>query len=230
MRFVVYLWGIFCFAKASWDFKFLQKPRSDKTISLNKILHGFLILSAFILIIVVVLFMLRNSFFIFFYEITLLYYSFFIISMVIFSYRHPDFFNIARNEASRLRYLQSKINGIDVKEVVERLKDIMENEKLYLKNDLSLTKLSELLDLTPHQLSEILNKEMNLNFNIFINRYRIEEAKRILITDKYQTILHIALNSGFNSKTAFNKSFHSAVGLTPKEYRYLHGQDAMQTF
>jgi AraC-like DNA-binding protein len=221
-RIITYLWGLSCFAKSVWDLRFLLKDRSSGTSLLNTIFYTFIAFSVIILATLIVLINADLMYFNIFYKCVLLYYSLFITMLVLYSLRYPYFFNIIRAETSRIRYSNSKVRGLNVKAVIERLQDLMETDKLYLDESLSLSKLSSILDLTPHQLSEILNSELDSNFNSFINNYRIAYAKNLLHSDLARTVLNIALTSGFNSKTAFNKSFYGTVGMTPSEFRNAH--------
>ena len=101
-----------------------------------------------------------------------------------------------------------------------RLREIMEKEQLHLNPDLSLRLLAEYMNLSPNQMSQLLNDGFELNFADFVNGYRLEEFKEKL-TEKnahHLTILAIAYDSGFNSKTVFNTFFKKKMGITPKAY------------
>lgn len=102
-----------------------------------------------------------------------------------------------------------------------RLNALMEIEKPYLDGDLNLLKLSDMVNINAHQLSYLLNSGFNENFFHFVNKYRIEHAKKMLIDDSFQklSMVGIAFESGFNSKTAFNTIFKKMTGLTPSEFR-----------
>lgn len=103
----------------------------------------------------------------------------------------------------------------------DRLLQLMESEKPYLNSDITLPKLAELLDLTTYQTSFLINSCFNENFYLFINRYRIEKCKQMFTDPSFDhlSILGIAFESGFNSKTTFNTAFKKATGLSPKEFR-----------
>lgn len=105
----------------------------------------------------------------------------------------------------------------------KRLMKLMTDQLCFLDCNLNLVKLSTLIDLTPHQLSYVINTGFNMNFFQFVNQYRIEKAKELLINNsKNYTILAIAYDSGFNSKTAFNTTFKKITGQTPTEFLKLH--------
>ena len=103
----------------------------------------------------------------------------------------------------------------------QRLITLMETEKPYLDGDLNLLKLSDRVQINAHQLSYLLNNGFQENFFYFVNKYRVEHAKKMLIDDSFQklSILGIAFESGFNSKTAFNTIFKKMTDMTPSEFR-----------
>ena len=106
----------------------------------------------------------------------------------------------------------------------EKIDAAMRSQKLYLSPELTLDALSETLHIPSKDLSLIFNRHFNSNFYEFINGYRIEEAKRILIdpAHKSKTITQIYLEVGFNSKSVFNTFFKKIVGQTPSEFRHSH--------
>ena len=106
-------------------------------------------------------------------------------------------------------------------EYVSRILKFMDEEKPYLKSNITLDALSELIDVPARELTAVLNGHFKMNFYEFINNYRIKEAKEILAADSNQqkTISDIFLAVGFNSKSVFNTFFKKNVGLTPSEFR-----------
>ncbi len=99
------------------------------------------------------------------------------------------------------------------------LKCMVEKEP-YLENDINLVRLAETLSISAHQLSYIINTGFNENFFQFINRYRVNKAKNLLQKgDEKMTMLAIAFDSGFNSKTTFNTTFKKITNQTPSEFR-----------
>ena len=106
-------------------------------------------------------------------------------------------------------------------EYVSRILKFMDDEKPYLKSNITLDGLSELIDVPARELTAVLNGHFKMNFYEFINNYRIKEAKEILAADSNQqkTISDIFLAVGFNSKSVFNTFFKKNVGLTPSEFR-----------
>lgn len=110
------------------------------------------------------------------------------------------------------------IEGLD--EYIKKIDNIMANEKAYLDPKLTLGKFSESVGIHTHLVSRIINEHYEKNFFDFVNSYRVEEFKEKITQENLVqfTILKLALESGFNSKTTFNKSFKKNTGKTPKEY------------
>lgn len=110
-------------------------------------------------------------------------------------------------------------------EKLEQLKiellELLDSKKPFLDDDLSLVKLANLLTISTHLLSYVINKGFDENFYQFINRYRIEEAKKLILDPKmnHLSILGIGFEVGFNSKTVFNTTFKKITGLTPTEFK-----------
>ena len=102
-----------------------------------------------------------------------------------------------------------------------RLLDYMPVEKPYLDEELSLLKLSLLLNISTNQLSQVINQNLNTSFYQFVNSYRVEEVKQKLTNREFDhySILGIAFESGFNSKSTFNKIFKEETGMTPSQYK-----------
>jgi YesN/AraC family two-component response regulator len=103
---------------------------------------------------------------------------------------------------------------------IEELIQLMEVDKPYLNPDLTLNGLAEKLEISPRELSLMLNSELKLSFFNFVNKYRIKEAEQML-SDKTnkKTILEILYQVGFNNKSAFNRVFKEFTGFTPTEFR-----------
>lgn len=102
-----------------------------------------------------------------------------------------------------------------------RLLEAMADKKPYLNSDLTLPELADQLSMSPHNLSEIINTELDQNFYDFVNGYRVDEVKARL-TDPRQRgvpLLSLALDCGFNSKSSFNAAFKKRAGMTPSQYR-----------
>lgn len=108
----------------------------------------------------------------------------------------------------------------DLSNKKKELEQMMKSNSLYRNSTLALVDVSEALGISKEQVSIIINHGFNVNFNDYVNSYRIEEIeKRFQGGDISNfTILGIALDSGFNSKTTFNRAFKKHTGLTPIQY------------
>ncbi len=121
----------------------------------------------------------------------------------------------------RKKYQGITLNPQFAEVCLNRLNYLVDNEKIYLDENISLQSLAEKLNIQPYQLSQLLNEKMNQGFSDFINSYRIEEAKKILTgpggAEKKNTT--VAFDVGFNSMTAFYKAFKKFTGMTPNQYK-----------
>lgn len=106
----------------------------------------------------------------------------------------------------------------------ENIDSMMREHKPYLQPDITLDMLADTLGIPSRDLSLVFSRHFDSNFYEFINRYRIEEAKKMLADPKQKskTITHIYLDVGFNSKSVFNTFFKKHLGQTPSEYRQEH--------
>jgi AraC-like DNA-binding protein len=109
----------------------------------------------------------------------------------------------------------------DAKKYVSKIRSFMSNEKPYLDANLSLPGLAEKLNIPSHHLSRVINEQFNVNFFDFVNQYRVDEVKSRMDNPEFEnlTILGIAFDCGFNTKSAFNRVFKKLTGFTPSEYK-----------
>ena len=119
------------------------------------------------------------------------------------------------------RYGKSGLKDSEAITYLDKLLQFMDKEKPYLDNNLSLKHLAELMNLSTNHLSQIINEKLNKNFFDFINEYRVNEVKQYLSNPKFKhyTLLAIAYESGFNSKSSFNSIFKKNTDLTPSEFQ-----------
>lgn len=105
-------------------------------------------------------------------------------------------------------------------EFTKKVKEVMESQKPYLDPDLDLTKLAELLEMSPKQVSQTINRSFSKNFYEFVNDYRIEAFKKRMAAPENEklTLLGHAFECGFKSKSTFNDVFKKSTGQTPSAY------------
>ena len=131
------------------------------------------------------------------------------------------YINLGNKVKSIKPYAGSNLGISQKNELYDRICQEMENQKPYLDRKLTLSSLSEGLDVLPNHISQVVNEKARMNFNDFVNKFRVEAAKSSLQNPKtnYLTLEAIAEKSGFNSTSTFNAAFKKHTGHTPKFYR-----------
>ncbi len=119
------------------------------------------------------------------------------------------------------KYQRSGLKDADAQQYLQAIIRSMEEEYLYLNGQLTIQDLADKLDIPRHHITQVLNEQLEKNFYSFVNEYRIIEVKKRLLSDKYKnlTLLAIAYDCGFNSKSAFNTVFKQSTGQTPSEWK-----------
>jgi AraC-like DNA-binding protein len=120
-----------------------------------------------------------------------------------------------------VKYQKSGLSTEKADVYLNQLKKLMEKDEIYTNPDVTLKDLSERLDTSTHNISEVINTRLNQNFFDFINNYRVERVKKDLHNKnkEHYTLFAIAVDAGFNSKSGFNAIFKRYTGQTPSEYR-----------
>jgi AraC-like DNA-binding protein len=117
--------------------------------------------------------------------------------------------------------VKQRFTEAEAKALTERLIIHMNEERSYLNQELTLSELSAQINLAKHELTELLNVNIGKNFFTFVNEFRLKAVIRRLANPDYDhlTIMAIANDCGFNSKSTFNSLFKQAFGHTPSEYK-----------
>lgn len=118
-----------------------------------------------------------------------------------------------------VKYKKSSLKTGEGKERAQQLESYLATNKPYLNNELRLEDLADMLGIPSHHLSQVLNEHLNSTFFDFINRQRVEEAKRLITSEGQLTLLEIAFKAGFNNKTSFTNAFKKFSGMTPLEFK-----------
>jgi len=138
--------------------------------------------------------------------------------LLIFSLTHSE--NPFEPNVKTAKYENSNLSSEIKEECAIKLKSLLEEEKVFLKKDLTLSDISSQIGISPRNLSQIINEMFEKNFYDLINTHRVEEAKKRLIdSNNTKTILEILYEVGFNSKSVFNSAFKKNTGFTPTEFR-----------
>lgn len=116
---------------------------------------------------------------------------------------------------------------VDIEAAAERVRRLLEDEAVYRDESLTLAKLAALVELSTHQLSELLNRHFGLSFNRLLRQHRVAAAQRMLRDEPRASVLSVGMAVGFASQSTFYVAFRDEVGLVPGEYRRraLDGRD-----
>ncbi len=125
------------------------------------------------------------------------------------------------NDEGRGKYYKSTLTDEQAEQSLAQLLALMETQKLYLQGDLTLPAVAEALGLSTNNLSQIINDKLLQNFYDFVNAYRVEAAKKLIAdpANDNLTLLAIAYDAGFNSKSAFNSVFKKRCEMTPTQFK-----------
>lgn len=120
-------------------------------------------------------------------------------------------------DTDKSKYHNSPMQQVEIERLTKRLNDAMA-DGMYNDPNLTLRKLSDYTGIAEIRISQVLNTAMNVGFYDFINSWRIQAACKMMAQTEY-TILEIAFEVGFNSRSTFNQAFKKQVGVTPSAYR-----------
>lgn len=123
------------------------------------------------------------------------------------------------SEVVKLGYANSTLKNIDIDTSVHKLEQLMNKSKLYQNENLNLSMTAEQMELTGHQLSELINTQFEVSFSKYIRQVRVEAAKLCLVEDKASSVLSIGLENGFKSQSNFYAAFKEETGVSPGNYR-----------
>ncbi len=122
-------------------------------------------------------------------------------------------------EAVAVAYAQSTLRRVDRGAMAARLRQVFEEDQVHRAETLSLVTVSELLGLSAHQLSELVNTEFGMGFPRLVRHYRVQTAQRMLVDEPRASVLSVGMASGFNSQSSFYVAFKEQVGEVPGAYR-----------
>lgn len=232
---IIFISHLLCYGIASW--LFLSKIAKPSVIeNSGQATHRgwhFTLLAlyfGFILGWIVYFLLTRTPYFTLFHDYSIsLAMTIFIYAVGYLGFRQPEIFSGKTwpQVFQPQKYQSSSLTPSAAKSLLEKLTAHMETEKPYLDNDLRITHLSEILDVSIHHLSQVINENLGKSFPEFVNEYRVEAARKMLANPAFsdQFVIDIAYASGFNNKTSFNKAFKQQTGLSPTQFRKMHASN-----
>lgn len=119
------------------------------------------------------------------------------------------------------KYKNSSMDTATSKKYMQHIRTLFESEALYLDSELHMAQVAQALGIPARDVSQVINENEQQNFSEFVNQYRIQKAKDLLVDSAYaqEKIATVAYDSGFGNVTSFNLAFKSATQLTPSQYR-----------
>lgn len=124
------------------------------------------------------------------------------------------------------RYERSGLDSVCGKRIAEKLQSVMEHDRLFTDNMITLQSLSHRISEKPHYVSQVINQAFECNFFEWINQQRIDMAKEQLVNHHRKPVIDIAMDCGFNAKSTFNTAFKKYTEQTPSHFR----KRALDTF
>ena len=125
-------------------------------------------------------------------------------------------------ETAQAAYGNSTLKNVDSDAALSRLEMLMTTERLYADPELSLPMLAGRLELSTHQLSELMNARLGKSFSRYLREQRVATARTALCEEPSASVLSIGLCVGFTSQSNFYEAFREIAGMTPGQYRKLH--------
>ncbi|MCF0055219.1 AraC family transcriptional regulator [Dyadobacter sp. CY356] len=126
---------------------------------------------------------------------------------------------------SAQKYIDKKLDPQQAQLAVSKLKSVIANKELFKNPNLKINDLAKEINVSGHELSQLLNDNIGKGFNLFVNEYRINEACKMLSTHPNLTIDAIGDEVGFNAKSTFFSTFKKIKGVSPSVYRASNSTD-----
>ena len=124
-------------------------------------------------------------------------------------------------ESAQAAYSSSTLSNVNCDAALASLTELMKNEQIYTDSKLSLSQLSKRLELSTHQLSELINTQLGKSFSRYLREYRVAAAKVILCDEPNSSVVSVGLSVGYSSQSNFYQAFREIEGMTPGQYRKL---------
>jgi AraC-like DNA-binding protein len=144
------------------------------------------------------------------------------ITVLVFILRKEAMGTIDKKE----KYQNRRLTEEDAIALLAVLNQVMNDQQLYLNPNLSLAQLAKRVGSLQATVSQVLNDKLNKSFNLYVNEFRIEEAKKLLVNESHLNMELIAERCGFNSNSTFFSAFKKITGQTPASFRTSFAQSA----
>ncbi len=175
----------------------------------------FSLLAALVLVFGVSIPYIDNTYFYYFYANSIsLAYFLVVMALLVF----PELLNELTAVAT-LSYTSSTLKGLNIKNMLRRLDKLMRDSKLFQNEGLNMAMVANEMDISSHQLSELINVHFGMSFSRYIREQRVQEAKALLAHDKESSILSISMETGFKSQSNFYVAFKEITSQSPGDYR-----------
>lgn len=119
----------------------------------------------------------------------------------------------------QVKYGNKKIDENEAKKLHDKIHQLMIEDELYKDANLKLAELANRLNILPHRLSQFINDNLDKNFTVFVNEYRIGHAKNLISSGSHLKLESIGYECGFNSKSTFYTAFKKITGMTPSQFK-----------
>lgn len=123
------------------------------------------------------------------------------------------------NKVIKEKYVDKAIEKDEADELYGRLHSLMMNHELYKNSVITMPQVAKKMSMSTPRFSQFLNDNLNKSFSVFVNEYRIDAAKTMILSDKSQTMEAISQQCGFNSQSTFYSAFKRQTNLTPAKYK-----------
>ncbi|MEL7220874.1 MAG: helix-turn-helix domain-containing protein [Bacteroidota bacterium] len=124
---------------------------------------------------------------------------------------------VLRKEVTK--YQKQKMSIAKGDALLQRLSAAMDEERYYLDAKIKLPQLATILEVSPHEISQVINDRLGVSFNHYINDYRVKAACEMLEHADHLTVEGIGREVGFNSRSAFYAAFKQQMAQTPAQYK-----------
>jgi len=121
--------------------------------------------------------------------------------------------------ASETIYAKTKLGNVNVDQSRQQLIDLMTQQRYYENENLTLSDVAGLLDITSQQLSELVNSNFGVSFPRYVREHRVEAAKKMLLAEPNSSVLSVGMATGFKSQSSFYTAFKELTGETPASFR-----------